>query len=163
MIIYHYHPITGEFITEGIADADPLVPDNWLIPAHSTTEQPPPKESGKAIVFENGSWKTVLDLRGTVYYLPDGSAHKITAFGKELPEGALLEKPEPTPEQLLEQAYANRAAAYSNSQKGSDKFFAEAARKRAAGDEQGAALAEQQGLARVAEIKAAFPLPAIGE
>lgn len=49
-----------------------------------------------------------------------------------------------------------RAVEYANPITGSDKYFMEAARKRAAGDEQGAAQAEQQGLDLVSEIKNKF-------
>lgn len=59
----------------------------------------------------------------------------------------------------LDIALEKRARAYSNPVTGSDRYFAEAARKRAAGDEDGAAAAEQSGLAAVADIKAAIPLP----
>lgn len=49
-----------------------------------------------------------------------------------------------------------RAIEYANPTTGSDRYFLEAIRKRAAGDEQGAAQAEQQGLDLVAEIKNKF-------
>lgn len=52
-----------------------------------------------------------------------------------------------------------RAKAYADPQTGSDRHFAEAARKTAKGDTAGAAAATQAGLARVAEIKAEYPLP----
>lgn len=45
------------------------------------------------------------------------------------------------------------AIEYANPITGSDRYFLEAARKRASGDEQGASEAEQQGLDLVTEIK----------
>lgn len=59
----------------------------------------------------------------------------------------------------LEKAELARTMAYADLITGSDKYFAEAMRKRAAGDEQGAIEAEQIGLQRVLEIKEQYPLP----
>lgn len=66
------------------------------------------------------------------------------------------DKPKPL---TIEQVYALRATAYADPQTGSDRHFAEAARKRAEDDTTGAAAATQAGLARAAEIKAEYPLP----
>ncbi|HLR78397.1 MAG TPA: hypothetical protein VK062_05030 [Burkholderiaceae bacterium] len=50
-----------------------------------------------------------------------------------------------------------RRRAYAHPDTGSDLHFTKAARLTAAGDASGAAQAEADGLARVAEIKAAYP------
>ncbi len=52
-----------------------------------------------------------------------------------------------------------RAIAYADPVSGSDRHFAEAARKSAVGDSEGADAATAAGLARVDEIKAEYPLP----
>lgn len=52
-----------------------------------------------------------------------------------------------------------RAIAYAHPKTGSDRYFVEAARKRAEDDMAGADAATVAGLARVAEIKAEYPLP----
>ncbi len=56
MKIYNYHPDTKEYLSEGVADPDPLDPGNWLIPGSSVTFPPPDPIPGKNIHFEDGSW-----------------------------------------------------------------------------------------------------------
>ena len=55
MQIYHYHPSTLEYIGPGEADASPLEPGKWLIPAHATTTAPPTAVAGKVRVWR-GEW-----------------------------------------------------------------------------------------------------------
>ena len=70
MKIYHYHPITKEYIGEGVADESPLEPGVFLIPAYAT-DIPPKFKEGKATVF-NKVWIHVdvevvadMDVSGT--------------------------------------------------------------------------------------------------
>lgn len=55
MQIYHYHPATGEYLGEGVADESPLEPGKYLIPAHATTTAPPTAMTGKVRVWQ-GEW-----------------------------------------------------------------------------------------------------------
>ena len=55
MQIYHYHPETGEYLGDGLADPSPLEPGKYLIPAHATTAAPPTAMSGKVRVWR-GEW-----------------------------------------------------------------------------------------------------------
>lgn len=55
MQIYHYHPVTGEFLGEGTADESPLEPGAYLVPANATTTAPPTAMSGKVRVWR-GEW-----------------------------------------------------------------------------------------------------------
>lgn len=152
--IYNYNPSNGEFLSEGEAEQDQLDVENWLIPAHATDQKPPKQKTGYTLVFKNNKWQNVIDNRGKTYWLEDGSEHVISAIGEELPEGALTEKPVIEPEPLTdEKILLARALAYADTASGSDRHFMEATRKRAGGDEEGAAQAEQKGLLRVAEIK----------
>lgn len=59
MKIFHYHPETGAFVGEGIADASPLEPGVWLIPAYATTVHPPEPKKGKQAVMVNGTWQVL--------------------------------------------------------------------------------------------------------
>lgn len=156
--IYNYHPSSGVFLSEAEAEQDQLDADNWLIPAHATDKKPPKQKKGHALIFKSNEWQNVIDNRGTVYWLEDGSEHVISGIAEELPEGALTEKPEVEPEPLTnEQIKEQRAIEYANPTTGSDRYFLEAARKRASGDEQGAIDAEQLGIARVEQIKTQYP------
>lgn len=56
MNIYHYDPTTGALMGQGLADPDPLVHGNWLIPAFATTIVPPAPSAGNIQVFQSGVW-----------------------------------------------------------------------------------------------------------
>ncbi|QFT84992.1 hypothetical protein FIU88_08385 [Halomonas sp. THAF12] len=59
MIIYHYHPATGDFLSQGEADPSPMEPGEYLIPAHATTIAPPEPQTGMRRVFADGGWSLV--------------------------------------------------------------------------------------------------------
>ncbi|NCC86063.1 MAG: DUF4376 domain-containing protein [Clostridia bacterium] len=56
MQIYHYHPVTKEYMGEGVADPSPLEPGVYLIPANATATAPPTAMSGKVRVWR-GEWQ----------------------------------------------------------------------------------------------------------
>jgi hypothetical protein len=56
MKIYH-HDQDGKFIAEGVADADPLEPGRWLIPANATNVAPPDHVEGSTRHFIAGGWE----------------------------------------------------------------------------------------------------------
>jgi hypothetical protein len=86
MQIYHYDNETGEYIANGVADPDPLVSGNWLIPAHATHIPPIASVEGKSVFFRNGEW-IHDDLRTPADWIP-------TSNNPELP---------PPNENLIEQ------------------------------------------------------------
>lgn len=69
MIFHSYDPVTGEYNGTGIADPDPVVEGSFLIPAHATTETPPEREAGCAIVWDGTSWAQVEDRRGETWWI----------------------------------------------------------------------------------------------
>lgn len=83
MKIYNYQSGTGEFLSEGVADPDPLEgvneetgePNAWLMPALATTIKPPAYKPGNVVVFREGKWGYVK--------MSDG------------PEGELTDAPHP--------------------------------------------------------------------
>lgn len=95
MKIYHYRPENGEYLGEGLADKDPMVEGNWLIPANATKVEHPEFSEGEIPVFVDGKWFISVDNRGVEYWLSDRSKHKITELGVSIPEYALFEDPTP--------------------------------------------------------------------
>ena len=83
MIIYHYHPITGELTGTGKADADPMQKGNWLIPANATTVAPPKIIlSDHFAAFKDGIWSQVENHKGkAVYNKETKAAREITEVG----------------------------------------------------------------------------------
>lgn len=57
MKIFHYHPETGVYLAEGLADPSPLEPGTWLIPAHATSDIPPCPAEGEQAVRINDDWR----------------------------------------------------------------------------------------------------------
>lgn len=57
MQIYHYHPVTGEYVGPGMADESPLEKGVWLVPANATALEPPIAREGHLVKFEAGSWE----------------------------------------------------------------------------------------------------------
>jgi hypothetical protein len=56
MNIFHYHPETGVYLGQGLADESPLEPGVWLIPAHATGTQPPVAGESEQAIWANGAW-----------------------------------------------------------------------------------------------------------
>ena len=95
MKIYHYHPITAEFLSEGLADKDPLVVGNWLIPAHATTTEPSSKtRKGHAQIFKDCEWLYIKDLRGQKVYNTETKEESIINYLGDIAVGFTLDKPE---------------------------------------------------------------------
>ena len=71
MLIYHYHPDTGEHTHTSTARLDPL-DKQPLIPRYATVVAPMPTvPSGFAAVFTGSSWTLKIDRRGEVWWKPD--------------------------------------------------------------------------------------------
>jgi len=52
--VYSYSRVTGELIGEDRADVDPLQPDKWILPAHSTPKAPPEDiPPGQRAIFDS--------------------------------------------------------------------------------------------------------------
>lgn len=91
-ILYHTHPVTGEFVGSSLARLDPLegLP---VIPAHATLTPPPEAVQGHTAVFAEGVWTNVVDHRGQIFYRPDRTPVTI-ALGVE-PEQDWTTEPAP--------------------------------------------------------------------
>ncbi|WP_017903615.1 tail fiber assembly protein [Pseudomonas asplenii] len=108
MKIYNAHPVTGEFIGEGMADPDPLEIGNWLIPAHAFTDEPPVAGKNQAAVRTDNGWELVADYRGTTYYMGTPEARTIEELGVTVPEGATETPPPPSTAELTALAIGKR-------------------------------------------------------
>ena len=91
MNIFHYHPETGVFLGQGLADESPLEPGVWLLPAHSVTMAPPNVDENQFAVFKNGVWEV-----------------ETTPEPEPEPEPEPAPEP-PTPQQLRQWAFQQEA------------------------------------------------------
>lgn len=90
MDVHNYDPITGEYLSSHPATLDPRG-GQPLVPAHATTEPVPADVAGFARVWNGAKWTSVVDRRGTTFWLPDGQEVRITGLGVDVPEGSSLE------------------------------------------------------------------------
>lgn len=92
---YRYNPDTLEYEHPVICQPNPARPGEFLIPPSATELEPPSAGDHEAIVFQpdSRSWMVKSDYRGTEYWLPDGSHHKIEKIGEVVPEDALDQQP----------------------------------------------------------------------
>lgn len=90
--LYHSDPATGAYAGATEARLDPI-DGAPLVPRYATLTPPPDPAEGHLAVLQDGAWREVPDQRGVIYWLPDGTEHKITELGQTPPEGALLAKP----------------------------------------------------------------------
>jgi hypothetical protein len=75
---YSYDPTSGMFMGETVADADPLVKNNWLYPAHSTAIAPPAAPAGQTAVFDqtDSTWSLAASwFASSLYLTADGSSY----------------------------------------------------------------------------------------
>lgn len=56
LLVYSYHPETGEFVGTDMAFPDPLTPGEYLIPAGATDIAPPEPSANEVVRFVNGAW-----------------------------------------------------------------------------------------------------------
>lgn len=110
MDIWHYHPVTKEYVGHSKADPDPLNKDGWLVPAHATIigpEQSP--GANETLVFDADAphWRLVPDHRGETWYNSDGKETVIKDIGDPSLQSFVKEAPPPpdiTIEQVKEEA-----------------------------------------------------------
>lgn len=95
----YYFDERGYYAYSGYANPENACPQTATRQMPEERENFYPKWNGEA-------WEYVQDMRGTKYYLPDGSEHEILEIEGTLPEGASLEKmplPSPTKAELAAQ------------------------------------------------------------
>jgi hypothetical protein len=80
MNIYHYNPVTKEYIGQSVADLDPI-DKQPLIPAFATDIAPPTQGANQVAQWDGAAWVLVDDYRGQVFYDATGVEHKIDSLG----------------------------------------------------------------------------------
>ena len=96
---YRYNPDTLEYEHPVTCQPNPARPGEFLIPPYATELEPPGTGENEIAVFqpESKTWTTKPDYRGTEYWLPDGTHHKIEQIGEVPPDNALDKQPPPPP------------------------------------------------------------------
>ena len=112
----------GFLVGEALADPDPRRPGEFLLPGGCVEAVPPSVKAAEVARWVNGDWAIVPDLRGTVYWLPNGSEHRITEAGLPLPEGAVTTAPAPTLQVAQEKKLIELAAAFDKARQASVQF-----------------------------------------
>lgn len=92
----YYFDENGYYVASGYAN-----PDN-ACPLNATREVPEQRE-GYHLKWNSEAWDHVQDMRGTKYYMPDGSEYEITEIEGQLPAGGSLTKPKPTEAEKAQQ------------------------------------------------------------
>lgn len=164
MFAYTYTHDTHEYLCQVEAQRDPLESairgdTVWLLPADATFVPPLEQKDGHAVVWDGTSWGYVPDHRrkrdghgfiegsGTAYWL-DGDtwetpARYMTELG-ELPEGALLVKPEKPQEVIDEENRLSRIVELKAMLASTDYIAAKIAEGAATRDEYAEKIAQRQ-------------------
>ncbi len=91
MEIFNYHPVSGELLGPGIADNNPLEPDDPIVPGFATPSAPPARSERQVPVYRDakgyapqnwpeGVWTLVPDYRAVpLFRTADGSAFVLGA------------------------------------------------------------------------------------
>ncbi len=111
MNIYHYSPVSGEYLGTSVAHASPQEPGKFLLPANATTTEPPAHDVGQAAVYADGAWSVVPDHRGQRWYKPDGTEVDISEVNVVPDKTWTREPPPPTPQQLHDELVKQAQAA----------------------------------------------------
>lgn len=89
MDIYNYHPLTGELLGIGLADDNPLAPEEPIVPGYATPTAPPAAQDGRVRVYRTavgvppqnwpeGAWTLAPDYRAVpLYRTADGAAFEL--------------------------------------------------------------------------------------
>lgn len=97
MLIHQYSSSTGEYVSSQLADINPKNPEEWLIPAFSTSD-PLPDRTPKTWPFRrDDKWVMLPDYRGLVLYRQDtGEQAELLMAGTTPAENGLAETPRPS-------------------------------------------------------------------
>lgn len=99
MLIYNYHPDSGEFMGATEADPNPVRPGEFLIPANATLIEPPgDPAAGNAMTWDGSEWVEIKDHRGETWWNTAGEPMTINKIGDPAEHDLQSEPPPPPPE-----------------------------------------------------------------
>jgi hypothetical protein len=103
--VYNYDE-NGIYIDASKARPDPLIPNQYLLPAKATFISPPPVKTNEIPVFDGEKWVIKKDFRGSVYYDTEtGKKKEVNQLNTEIPSGM---PSEPPPENMKLPKYQNK-------------------------------------------------------
>lgn len=91
MNIWTYDRESGALIGQEAADADPLTPGSYLIPAFATETAPPAAEAGQIARWTGSAWEMVPDHRGEIWYGGEDGRTPVVIVEIGTPDGLTLE------------------------------------------------------------------------
>ncbi|MGO4815253.1 phage tail assembly chaperone [Cupriavidus sp. 2MCAB6] len=111
MNIHNYHPITGEFLGAGLADENPLKPEDPIVPGYATPHAPPAAGARRVALYlgadlrppqnwPDGAWTLAPDYRDEpLFRTADGSPFVLGAEYSGLGDlpAFLTDEPRPSP------------------------------------------------------------------
>jgi len=97
MLIHQYDSQTGQYLSSSLADEDPRRLGRWLIPAFSTVDTLPERQSLTWPFYRDGAWTLLPDYRCRVLYRCDnGEPTEILVPGTTPDENGLTDTPRPS-------------------------------------------------------------------
>lgn len=99
MKVYKYDKVTKEYTGTNIAYLDKVASrragrEIYIMPAYTTTIQPPEAKEGEVAIFVNDEWKVVPDFRGRIVYDLNTRKGAIWEQIGKLPKGFAVNLPE---------------------------------------------------------------------
>jgi hypothetical protein len=97
--VYNFDVETGEFISETLAQIDPLETklakrNIYMLPANATFKQPGNPANGRIMVWDGEKWSSKTDARGSVYFDKAANRKVIDKLGKRVPKDAITIEPD---------------------------------------------------------------------
>lgn len=97
MLIHQYDNLTGQYLSSRLADEDPRHPGRWMLPAFSTADALPERQTQTWPFYREGAWALLPDWRGRVLYRRDtGEPAEILIAGVTPEESGLTPIPKPS-------------------------------------------------------------------
>jgi len=95
--VYNYHPVSGQFTGASEAEASPMSPGEFLIPAYATDVAPPEVCADGCIPAWSEiskAWGEIPDHRGEVWYSKEGDPLTVKLAGDPARHGLLAKAPQ---------------------------------------------------------------------